>query len=92
MEIQADGVDYRSLIEGLTEKQREVLGMIAMNQDGGHHPRTMEALMKRGLIEQYDEILGGRFPVRIKRYALPIYVHIAWCEWCSVNVSDEDES
>lgn len=71
--------------DALTEKQREVLGEIAVNQDGGHHRRTLESLQRKGFIVSVDEVLGGRFPVHIKRWYTPVHVHIAWCEWCSLQ-------
>jgi hypothetical protein len=77
--------------DALTEPQRHVLGAIAVNMDSGHHPATLRKLMELGLIEEYEETLGGRFPVRIKRYVVPLPVHIAWCEWCDANYDDDGE-
>jgi hypothetical protein len=74
--------------DALTEKQRDLLGHIAM-LGGSGHPRTIESLLKRGLIEEYSETLPGRFPVVIKRYTMPIWVHIQWCEWCSRHCAED---
>ncbi len=80
--------EFKTAIKGLTVKQKNVMGMVAMNRDGGHHPKTLAVLVERGLIDEYDERLGGRgerFPITIKRYEMPIHVHIPFCRWCSTN-------
>lgn len=76
-------------IRKLPKKQRDVLGHICINQDGGHHQATLAALEKRGLIASYDEERGGHPPMTVKRWGVPIDVHMAWCEWCSEQ-PDED--
>lgn len=75
----------------LTEKQREVLGAIAINQDGGHNRNTLRSLVKLELIEEVaePEIHNGMRFVII-RYTMPLPVHIRWCEWCSKNVDISD--
>lgn len=73
-------------ISELTKRQRDVLLQISMNCDQFHHPRTLKALEDRGFIVGRDEVLGGRFPVRIRRYDVPLPVHIAVCEWASKHV------
>lgn len=80
----------RDLIEKLTERQRGALGLIAIGEDGMHHSRTLETLLRKGLIEQYEQALPGGLPVRIKRYRVPLAVYAAWCEWCAENVSEEE--
>lgn len=83
--------DIDTIITKLTEPQRDVLGQIATNNDGGHHPRTIAALLKKELIKETEsERLPGRFPLWIKHYYTPLHVHIAWCEWCSKNCPIED--
>jgi hypothetical protein len=72
----------KDTFEGLNKKQTEVLGLIAVGQDGGHHPRTLEVLIKRGFIVEEKQRLGGRFSVTISRYSLPFDVHYRWCQWC----------
>ncbi len=68
---------------GLSEPQREAAGLIAMGQDGFLHPRTLTALESKGIIESYDERLGGWPPLTVKRWSMPIWVHIQWCAYCS---------
>ena len=86
----ATSTEAYAIIETLTAKQLDALGRIAMNEDGGHPKRTLDALVKKGLIEGYPEILRGRFPVTITRYSVPVHVHIAYCTWASDHVDDED--
>ncbi len=71
-------------IAHLPTKQQDVLSRIAINEDGGHNRFTLAALERKGLIESYEEVLfGGFLPLRIKRYRVPIPVHMAWCAWCA---------
>lgn len=70
----------------LTEKQREVLGAIAINEDGGHAESTLLSLEKRGLIVWEMVPMGGHPPMNIRRWYMPLPVHIEWCEWCSQQV------
>lgn len=75
--------------DSLTRAQRRTLGLIAINQDGGHHPKVLKALMDKGLIVESTVTLPGRFPVKIKRYGMDIGAHIAWCEWCARHARGE---
>ena len=81
--------DFRKL----TKAQLRTLGAISVNDDHGqHHPKVIAKLIELGLIEEIpDKILPGRFPVHVKQYGMPIYAHIAWCEWCSKNLPEETE-
>jgi hypothetical protein len=88
---------WYEIIDKLSNKQRHVLGMIAMNEDGGHPPRTILSLLKLNLIVAYKEQMVGkgksvvdRIPLTVTRYDVPTPVHIAWCEWCSKHHSEED--
>lgn len=73
----------------LTPRQRDVLGLIAINEDGGHHPAVLAALATRGLIVPYREVLPGQPPVEVVRWTVPIHIHIQWCEWCSQQAGEE---
>ena len=64
----------------LPEREREVLGFIAVNQDRGHPRTALKFLMDRELIRECED-----------GYFVPLPVHIAWCEWCSKNYKEEDE-
>ena len=75
----------------LTKKQQAVLGQIACDNDAGHHPQTVESLLKRGLITSYKQNLGGWPPIAIIRYEMPISVHIQWCAWCAEQVGELDD-
>lgn len=80
--------DFEAIIRKLTKAQRAVLDAIAVNDDRGHHPRTCEALVRKGLVEERREVLpNGAFPIIIKRYDMPIAAHMAWC---NVGASEYD--
>lgn len=74
----------------LTPKQRDALGKIAINQDGGINPSTIDVLMRRKLIYAYEEEVGGPLAgstMTITRYLCPMPVHVAWCEWCTKSLA-----
>lgn len=78
--------DYKSKIAKLSPSQQQVLSACAVGQDGGHNPRTLEALVRKGLLErktQKDQMF------KIYRYDVPLTVHMVWCEWCAENGEDE---
>lgn len=83
--------DYRDLqwmFRACNERQQAVLGAIAMNQDGGHHPATLKTLVKRGLIERYTETRPSQFGMmHVYRHRMPLAIHIAWCEFCSKELA-----
>ena len=76
----------------LAEYQRGVLGLIAIGQDGGHHPSTLKALERRGLIVGHFQRLGVGTSVEVvvQRWEVPIPVHIVWCQWCSIHAPNEE--
>jgi hypothetical protein len=78
-------MDAYDIIRTLPRRQQEVLGCVAIHDDGGHHPATLKALLAKGLIEAYQEDLGGRLSVPITRYRTPIFVHFAYCIWASAQ-------
>lgn len=78
-------------MDALTERQRFVLGNIAIGLDGGHHPRTLVALAEKGLIVGHRETLPGHPPVEVTRWEVPVDVHIQWAEWCAAQPDEEDE-
>lgn len=70
----------------LTKKQQHVLGMVSINLDGGHNRSTLDSLVKKGLIERYEEpSMAGPFKMSIHRYRVPLAVHMAWCYWCAAK-------
>ncbi|MBA4267848.1 MAG: hypothetical protein C0447_00260 [Methylobacterium sp.] len=78
---------------GMTKRAREIFEQIAIGNDGGHHPRVIEALCRRGLIERHGVDVASGIPgvkLTVDRYAVPLIVHMAWCAWCGENVSDAD--
>ena len=68
---------------GLTAAQRRVFEAIAVNDDGGHHPKTLRVLLKRRLIVAAEEEDHRSWPpMLITRYHVPLPIHIEWCAWC----------
>jgi hypothetical protein len=82
----------RKRFEGLTAAQERVFGLIAMNQDHWHPKRTLDVLERRGLIESGTEPMPGWPGATVKRYAVPIGVHIRWCEWCAEHAPTEEQA
>lgn len=81
--------DVLRAIPKLSRTQREVLIQVALGNDRGH-PRTLEALERRGFIRSSKQkLVGGWPPVTVTRYHTPIFVHIAVCDWCSRTCHDE---
>ncbi len=68
------------IIQTLTPKQQDTLSRIAIDDDNGVNPSIANVLIKKGLIEKFEEKNGM---LTIYRYRVPLSVHIAWCEWCS---------
>lgn len=69
--------------DALTPAQQRAAGNVAINQDLGENPRVLAALEELGVLTSFEESQGGNPPLVVKRYAMPVRVHMAWCEWCS---------
>ncbi len=79
----------QSFMDSLTDRQREVFGLICIGQDQGHHPRVLKALAERGLIVGYRDVLAGHPPVEIVRWDVPVPVHMEWARWCAEQPDEE---
>lgn len=75
---------------GVTPAQQRVLGLVAMGEDGGHPPQTLEALERKGLLVGQNQTTPGRASVRIRRYHVPLPVHAEWCAWRAEHYPDEE--
>lgn len=73
----------------LTAAERDVLGLIAIGQDGGHPDRVLLSLAQRGYIVGYRQTLPGWPPVEVVRWEVPLPIHIEWCEWCAAQPDEE---
>ncbi|HEV2508619.1 hypothetical protein [Bosea sp. (in: a-proteobacteria)] len=77
---------------GLSKRAHEVFEQIAIGNDlAGHHPRILDTLVFRALIERSEEQVAGPFAnttMTISRYCVPLPVHMAWCSWCNENAGD----
>jgi hypothetical protein len=79
-------VDFTSVFNRLSPTQLDVLCNVAFGGDGGFcNLRTLKSLADKGLIERADEAQSGGFTAH--KWAMPLHVHIAFCEWCSANVA-----
>jgi hypothetical protein len=81
-------VTVKATIAALTGPQRRVLDQVAVNNDGGHPLRVLNTLVSLGLItrhEERDRVKNGilDYCFTTVRYAVPIPVHMAWCELCA---------
>jgi len=78
----------------LTPHQRDVLGWIAIGQDGGHRPRTLAVLERLGYIVGDTQEVPGPFgaPMTVKRWTVPLAVHMQWAAWCAAHSEELDEN
>lgn len=79
-----------SAIRKLTKAQRHALDYLCIGQRVPAATRTWEALEARGLIEGFEKVLAGRFPVKIREHRVPLFVHIAWAEVCGAEYQEGD--
>ena len=75
----------------LSKRQIHVLEQIATNNDGGHPQRTLDSLEAKGYIVGQLQYLSGFPPVAVIRYSVPIPVHIAWCQWCAEQQTEDED-
>lgn len=89
----AEDLEYgelKDLIRALSKPQREALDRICCGDDSCVHPKTADALERKGLIVSLGLTMVGTFPVTVKRYALAsIRVHMAWCEVAAEDYKEE---
>ena len=82
--------------DGLTKAQDEAVQLIAFGGDGRTvHPKTLDVLLRRGLIVQTGEevICRDRFGVvTAPVYQMPLGEHMRYCQWCADNFPDSDAS
>ena len=85
-------ITLRHPAQGCTKIQRAIFERLCCGDDRGIGAATATSLIKRGIVEQYEELLRGRFPVRIKRYRVPLEVHAQWCAWCAGQPIDKGDA
>jgi hypothetical protein len=56
------------------------------------HSVTLDRLMRLGLVDYEDKIVGKDRLGTIKKrsFFVPIPVHIQWCQWCSEQQENAD--
>jgi len=77
--------------KGLTEAQFKAFGAITINQEPCCKPETIQALIDKGLIIEHKVKMFSRkgnslfdlIPITVKRYEVPMGIHIEWCDWCT---------
>ena len=75
----------------LSPRQLAVFEQIATGHGVGHPQRTLDSLERLNLVTSANFNVGGRPPVIVKRYIVPLPVHMAWCEWCAEQPDEEEE-
>lgn len=70
----------------LTPAQQRVFEQIAKHQDGGYRPATLKALVRKEMI-QVEWVKKGH--ANIRRYFVPIAIHLAWREWCAEQPEED---
>jgi hypothetical protein len=91
----ADELEYPELVElirRLPARQAAALAGIATGADGGHHPASIQALIAKGLVREWEESRRDALgPYAVKRYDVTSYrVHMAWCEGVVGSEEAED--
>jgi hypothetical protein len=82
---------------GLPKKQEDALAQIAILSDGTDFTRSVvKALEEKGLIVGVDEATYGpssapidRIPIMVRRYHVPLPIHMEWCQWCSDHIEED---
>jgi len=70
-------------MDALTERQRDVLSAIAVDEDGGHPSAVLRVLAEKGLIVGREVPVAGWPPMTVMRWQVPLPVHMQWAAWCS---------
>lgn len=77
---------------GCTRRQIEVFEQIAIGNDDGHSPRTIKALLDKGLIVELAPKVVGQDVfglITVPQYQVPIHLHAQWCDWCAEQPGEE---
>ena len=78
---------------GMSTAAKRAFEAIAVNEEPRCAQKTLDALQDCGLIERLCDRVVGRDAfglIKVPVYAVPLPIHVAWCEWCAENVKDED--
>jgi hypothetical protein len=79
---------------GMTKAQRRDFELIAINQDPQGSQKTIDALIKRGLIEEMEPTVIAQSalgPIVKPQFYVPIFYHMQWCQWASEQHMEKDE-
>lgn len=90
MSRRADALfDVKRTIRSLSTKQRSVFDQLCAGNDAYHHPRTLKVLVDKGLATELLQPDSRISFLMIKRYSVPIVVHMAWAELCSEELGGD---
>ena len=86
-------IDHPAIAAKCTKAQVALFETIAAGQFVCAHPKRVQALIDKGLVEgvehtQTDKL--GKFT--FTEPVAPLHIHIQWCEWCAENVEYEAEA
>lgn len=72
----------------LPQRQAEVFEQIAIGGNNGAlwNPRTLDLLERKGLITSKEQRLGGKLPLIIKSYEIPLGIRMEWSQWCDKHL------
>lgn len=79
-----DGTRHPAKYMKCSKRQVEAFEAIAIGHSAP--PSICDKLVEKGLLERGPDALVDFLPghpMRVKTYTMPIYIHMAWCEWCS---------
>lgn len=76
----------------LTQTQREAFEQIAISQPPQCGWRSIDALLKAGVIERgKDDVRRDAMGFyRIPHFFVPLIVHMQWCDWCSEQPENQE--
>jgi len=86
-----DDTMWTEVIRRLGSRQRAVLDQFGVNQTRGHPRKIVQALAAKGLL--LEEVREGRDrfgTYEIHGWYMPLYVHLAWCQVCRSEPTDEE--
>lgn len=74
-------------LEPMSVAQHVAFEQVAIGNDRHIRARTAAALVRKGYIVECKRIATRaswtQGKVTLKRYEVPVFVHMEWCDWCS---------
>jgi hypothetical protein len=85
--------DHPAIAAKCTKAQIALFEEIACDQFVSAHPKRLQALADKRLIELVEHTRAdklGKFT--FEEPVVPLHLHAQWCAWCAENVEDETEA